>query len=144
MHCIYYVPHLYIYLYNDKDLLLFDSFCLNYTVIQYTVSSWCNFGSFLLTVTFSFFSNWIIFTACSLRELQNVLIKPSKQYKVWLFLILSNAHIVDKEYQKGIYLSIFFLEVLSGLFLRFFFNQRFKVSINNVWHFTWLHILIKF
>ena len=38
------------------------------------------------------------------------------KYKVCLFSILSNAHIVDIEYPQGICLPIFVAEDFSGLF----------------------------
>ena len=45
--------------------------------------------------------------------------------------MLSKAHIVDTEYSP-----IYVMEDFSGLFAQSIqvFNQRFKVSINNVWH----------
>ena len=49
--------------------------------------------------------------ACFLKELQNIFIQSSLQYKVCLFSVLSNTHIVDIKY-----LPIFVVEDFSELF----------------------------
>ena len=52
----------------------------------------------------------------SLKEVQNVFIQSSPQYKVCLFSILSKVHIVDIEHLQGICLPNFVAEDFYGLF----------------------------
>ena len=91
-----------------------------------------------------FFSKLIPFTACSRREQKSFFIKSSLHYKLHLFSMLSKSHIGEIEYPQGV-CSLFFCESFFPDCLCFylFSNQRFKVSISNVWHFIWLYIFIK-
>ena len=54
-----------------------------------------------------------------------------------IFPTISKAHILATEYPQGIYSPIFVVEGFSGLSAHpsIFFNQRFKLSINNPWNF---------
>ena len=61
---------------------------------------------FLSMITF-FFSKLIIFVACSLKEVQDFFIQSSPQFKVHLFSILPNVHIIDFEYpQEHVHLNL--------------------------------------
>ena len=91
---------------------------------------------FLVNNNILFFSNLIIFVACSFRELHKFFIQSSPGYKLCLF-----SYFV---YSQGISSLVFVVEYFSGLFRHLsIFEQRFKVNMNNVWHFIWLHTLIK-
>ena len=99
---------------------------------------------FLVNNNILFFSNLIIFVACSFKELHKFFIQSSPGYKLCLFSALSKVHIVDIVYSQGISSLVFVVEYFSGLFGHLsIFEQRFKVNMNNVWHFIWLHTLIK-
>ena len=92
---------------------------------------------FLLTVKL------IIFEAWSLRELQNFFIQTSPRYKLCLFSTLSKSPyswhwIPDRNMFTYSCYWRFFWVVCTSIY---FFNQRFKVSINNVCHFIWLNLL---
>ena len=101
------------------------------------------FEVFFNNANIFFLSKLITFVALFLREPQNFFIKPSPRCKLCLFFIASKTHIVDIGYPQGTCSPIFVLTIFLVYLPIYLFNQRFKVSINNVWHFIWLHMLIK-
>ena len=72
---------------------------------------------FLLTVIFSYFENKKITSpAFYLKEIKIFFIKSFTQYRLHLFSILSNTHMVEIGYPSGIFSPIFVAEDFSGLF----------------------------
>ena len=85
----------------------------------YNCNMWLNLdvilGPLLLTVAL-FFSKSINFATCYFREMRKCFIQSSTRYRLCLFSILSNAHIVDIEYPETICSPIFVVEDFSGFF----------------------------
>ena len=82
------------------------------------VETWCDFSSFFVNGNIFFLSKLVKSTVRSLREIQNIFMQSSPRYKLYVFFILSNAHIVDIEYPQGICSPIYVAEDFSGLDLQ--------------------------
>ena len=100
----------------------------------------------LLTVSFFPFQKQLYFWRVFLKKHKTFSYDLFHDIKYVYFLYDQIPQIVDMECPQGICLPIFVVKEFSGLFARpsIFFNQRLKVSVNNIWHFIWFHILIKF
>ena len=103
-----------------SNILVFFIFCklllIFFLQMGYLIPSWLDFSSVLLTVTFFFCSESMIFFACSVKDLQNLFMQSSLRYKVCSSSIWLNTNIVDFECAQGICFPILVVEECSRFF----------------------------
>ena len=114
--------------------------------ICHTFESWCVLSFCVLKGNISFFKKSIMFFACSLKEVQNFFIQSFLRYKVCLFSLWSNGPNCWDWISTRNMLTYFccwriFWIICTSIY---FSNERFNITINNLVHFTWLHLLFKF
>ena len=114
---ICHVQHLYILLYNDKDLkLIFQIFIFKFfftNITDFCIFSFCFFvNNFIF-----FFLKLIIFITYSLKNSQNFFMQSLPLYASWIFSMLLNEDSVDIEKPDGICSLNFVADKFSGLFL---------------------------
>ena len=112
--------------------LSFTSFCVNFLLqIWRCFLSWCDYSSFSFNGTILFFFQnelhlWHVLLVKCKTFLSNLLCDINCAYLMTLNILKEHAH----------------LFLLLKIFLDYFY--RFKICINYIWCFIWLHILIKF
>ena len=89
---------------------------LTRVVDLYPYHSSCSFVNSIIL----FFSKLLIFSVCSFRDSQKVLMQCSPLYTLCLFFIPRNVHSVDIENPQGICLLTFIVDNFSRLFLHVF------------------------
>ena len=107
----------------------------------------CNSScSFVKGIIF-FFSKLIIFNACSLKDSQNFFIQSSPLYTFRLFLYIRKYPYRRHRIPVKILLTYFccrqFKIIQNYIHIHPYFNQRFKICINNRWYLIRFSILIK-